>query len=285
MHTHSGERELGHVRELHARVPERFGNRHDLEEDRQLQLEQGEDDLFPHVRRPAFTGADRDKAGLFRAADGGTLFLDEVADMPMSMQKVLLRALQEGEVRPVGAEEPIPVDVRVIAAGNRPLTQLISQGAFREDLYFRLAGIKLELPTLRERRADIVTLAQHFVALEGEGCSITREALDALEAYRWPGNIRELRSAIRAAAALCSDREITLADLPRDVREAVRGDAPPPPPPAEGLEAMLARVEREALLEALTLTGSKSGAARRLEITRYALNRKLQKYELEDVDV
>ncbi len=174
-----------------------------------------ESELFGHVKG-SFTGAIADRAGHFVAAEGGTVFLDEIGDMPLDMQAKLLRVLQDGELRPVGSNETRRVDVRVVAATNKDLPTLCNERAFREDLYFRLAVITIELPPLREREGDVAQLARHLLerfgsASGGEG-RITPQAMQALEAYRWPGNVRELENEIQRALALSSG-PITLEDL------------------------------------------------------------------------
>lgn len=165
-----------------------------------------ESELFGHVRG-AFTGAVADRKGQFVEADSGTLFLDEIGDMPLEMQAKLLRVLQEGEVRPVGGSKVVKVDVRVVAASHRDLGQMCADGAFREDLYFRLNVVKIELPPLRQRGSDIALLARSLApGLAAEiGCPapvFSDEAIRALEAWRWPGNVRELQNELRRAIAL-----------------------------------------------------------------------------------
>ena len=176
-----------------------------------------ESELFGHVRG-AFTGATRDKEGLFATADGGTLFLDEVGSIPVAMQLTLLRVLQEQEIRPVGGTRTVPVNVRIVAATNEDLEDLIRQGRFREDLFYRLSVIPLELPTLRERPSDVPLLANHFLARRQAGreapLSLSDEAMAALQRYDWPGNVRELENAIDRAAALCEGGLITPEALP-----------------------------------------------------------------------
>ncbi len=167
-----------------------------------------ESELFGHVRG-AFTGAVADRAGHFVVADGGTVFLDEIGDMPLVMQSKLLRVLQEGEVRPVGSNELRRVDVRVVAATNKDLTAMCAEKTFREDLFFRLNVITIELPPLREREGDVAILAAHFVARAsaelGRELRLDEGALAALEAWSWPGNVRELENEIQRAAVLGGD--------------------------------------------------------------------------------
>jgi len=177
-----------------------------------------ESELFGH-RRGSFTGAITDKKGLFQEADGGTLFLDEVASMPPLLQSRLLRVLQEKEVRRVGDNVPVHVDVRVVAACNEPLEQRVKERVFREDLYYRLNVIPIHLPALRERQDDIPLLVAHFLSQKakqasGEPFKISRRAMDALTAHQWPGNVRELENAMERATTLCETTTITLADLP-----------------------------------------------------------------------
>lgn len=174
-----------------------------------------ESELFGH-KRGAFTGAVADRPGHFIAADGGTVFLDEIGDMPIEMQAKLLRVLQDGEVRPVGSNKTQTVDVRIVAATNKDLPELCRRGAFREDLYFRLAVVTLELPALRERLGDVAHLARFFLAKfasdQGRAASFTPEALEALEAHAWPGNVRELENEVQRALAL-STGDIGASDL------------------------------------------------------------------------
>lgn len=179
-----------------------------------------ESELFGHMRG-AFTGAERDRSGLFEAAEGGTLFLDELASTSPAFQASLLRVLQSGEVRRVGSTQARRVNVRVIGASNAPLRKLVSEGAFRADLYYRLSVLSIELPPLRERAGDIELLAAHFLRQfqTGDGASLrlSREATQALVAHDFPGNVRELENALRRATALCSADLITLDCLPSEV--------------------------------------------------------------------
>ena len=200
-----------------------------------------ESELFGH-RRGAFTGAINDKKGLFQEADGGTIFLDEVGSMPPLLQSRLLRVLQEREVRRVGDNTPIFVNVRVVAAANEPLEKRIKDGAFREDLYYRLNVIPIQLPALRERRDDIPLLVAHFLKDKvhprtNRPFQVTRQAMEILSTYDWPGNVRELENAIERAATLCEGEVIQAADLPPSLlaavgttRPSVEGEAAAPLP-------------------------------------------------------
>ncbi len=189
-----------------------------------------ESELFGH-RRGAFTGAISDKKGLFQEADGGTIFLDEVGSMPPLLQSRLLRVLQEKEVRRVGDNTPVNVNVRVVAAANEPLEKKIKEGGFREDLYYRLNVIPIQLPSLRERRDDIPLLVAHFLKDKAASRSnrpfqVTRQAMEILCAYDWPGNVRELENAIERAATLCENEFIQACDLPPSLLEAVKTTHP-----------------------------------------------------------
>ena len=192
-----------------------------------------ESELFGH-RRGAFTGAINDKKGLFQEADGGTIFLDEVGSMPASLQGRLLRVLQEHEVRRVGDNTPIFVNVRVVAASNEPLEKKIKEGTFREDLYYRLNVISINLPSLRERRDDIPLLVEHFCkdkvrARSKRPLEVTPMAEYFLSTYDWPGNVRELENAIERAATLCERETIRSADLPPSLVTAVKAAHPDKP--------------------------------------------------------
>jgi transcriptional regulator with GAF, ATPase, and Fis domain len=243
-----------------------------------------EAELFGHVRG-AFTGADRDRRGLFEVADGGTLFLDEIADTSPAMQTKLLRALQEGEVRRVGGDRPKKVDVRIVAASNRDLRKLVAEGKFREDLFYRLHVVRIDVPALRERSEDIPALAAHVLSRLGErGATPTvkrldRAALARLVAYPWPGNVRELENELARAAALGGE-VIGVADLSPPIAAA---DPLRPPPMPEDL-AMRPRVEhleRSLLREALGRTqGNQTAAARLLGLSRFGLQKKLRRYGL-----
>jgi len=241
--------------------------------------------LFGHVRG-SFTGAIRDKKGLFEAADGGTFFLDEVGDMSPALQVKLLRVLQEGVFLPVGGNTPKQVDVRVIAATHKDLAKLVERGEFREDLYYRINVIRVQVPPLRERKDDLPMLIEHFIRKHGrEGMRSRRlspEALRTLEAYSWPGNIRELENEIERLLVLGSDREVIPADLLSSrIREGAMGS---------GLGALASgkmhlaveQLEREMISQGLKRTqGNKSQLARELGISRSNLILKIEKYGLE----
>ncbi len=188
-----------------------------------------ESELFGHCKG-AFTGAINDKKGLFQEADGGTIFLDEIGSMSQVLQSRLLRVLQEKEVRRVGDNVAVSVNVRVLAATNEPLEKRIKEGTFREDLYYRLNVIAINLPSLRERREDVPVLAMHFLRNKihprtGKLYSITRKALDVLSAHDWPGNVRELENAIERACALCENSTIRMADLPPVLQRYAKDEA------------------------------------------------------------
>lgn len=240
-----------------------------------------ESELFGH-RKGAFTGAVRDAPGQFRLADGGTLLLDEVGELPLDLQSKLLRALEEREVRPVGGDEPVPVDLRILAATNRDLKASIGEGVFREDLYFRLGVVRLRIPPLRERAGDIRHLVDHFLAEAGRrrggGPSRVEEGgLAMLEAYDWPGNIRELRNVIERASILSSGETIRSEDLPGDL---LPPDAAPRSP-ADEKPLSLREAERQAIEAALIATGGKKGeAAKILGISWPTLTKKIRDYGL-----
>jgi DNA-binding NtrC family response regulator len=243
-----------------------------------------ESEMFGHVKG-AFTGASADKPGLFETAEGGTLFLDEISSLPLGLQGKLLRALQEREVRRVGGTRDIPVNVRVIAASNANLEQLVTAGAFRADLFYRLAVIPVELPPLRDRTDDILPLAYHFIAQECRVENIPRPRLNAdaeavLMHYTWPGNVRELENAIRHAITFLEGEEITPEVLPARIvsRAAVPEDGPVLAKGHAGasLKAFLRQKEKEYLEQMMSTTGGdKEEAAKRLQISLTSLYRKL----------
>jgi DNA-binding NtrC family response regulator len=237
-----------------------------------------ESEFFGHVRG-AFSGAVADAIGLFRSADQGTIFLDEIAELPPELQVKLLRVLQELQVRPVGSTKAYPVDVRVIAATNRNLEQEMTAGRFRQDLYYRLNVIRIQLPPLRERREDVPALINHFIRrfnkrFHRDVRGITPEALQALGAYDFPGNVRELENMVERAFAMGTRERITLADLPSltlrpEIAPAVAAKSIP----------TLAEVEKELILRALAVfNNDKEAAAKALGISRRTIYRRLKEY-------
>ena len=245
-----------------------------------------ESELFGH-EKGSFTGAERRREGRFAQAHGGTLFLDEVGEMPLAVQAKLLRALQQGEVQRVGSDTQLTVDVRVLAATNRDLRQEVAEKRFREDLFFRLNVIGVEVPPLRARGEDIPLLAAHF--LEGFASrnrkvirGFSPQALDTMLRYSWPGNVRELENAVERAVILCHGDLITERELPSMLSSAVQEATRPAEPDASLAGLPLDAVERRAIEETLRQAGdNKSEAARRLGITRATLHNKLRKYGLE----
>jgi transcriptional regulator with PAS, ATPase and Fis domain len=238
-----------------------------------------ESELFGHVRG-AFTGADRDKKGLFEAAAGGTLLLDEIGELPLAMQVKLLRVLQDHEIRRVGGTESKRIDVRILAATNRDLAEMIRSHGFRKDLYFRLKVLAVEVPPLSERREDVLPLAHAFMrrscaTYHCGPCSLSPAALDLLLAYDWPGNVRELEHAMERAVVLAEGKpKIETTDLPPEIAGV----------PATGGESEellpLAEVERRHVLRVLQKTGgNRKETARILGIATNTLWRKLRSYD------
>ena len=248
-----------------------------------------ESELFGHVRG-AFTGADREREGMFEAADGGTLFLDEVGDLAAPAQAKLLRALEERTVTRLGSNKPVPVDVRVVAATHRPLDRMSAEGGFREDLLYRLRVIALHLPPLRERREDVPAIALHFLTemaarhhrpVRGLGDGARR----ALLAYDWPGNVRELRNAIERAVVLAEGETIEAADLPPQLAASAAPIRPVDAaladlPFAEARDRAVDAFERAYLQAALERHGTVSAAARALGLHRQSLQKKLRQLGL-----
>ncbi|HLV66421.1 MAG TPA: sigma-54 dependent transcriptional regulator [Polyangiaceae bacterium] len=247
-----------------------------------------ESELFGH-EKGAFTGAQNRHAGLFREADGGSLLLDEVGELPATLQVKLLRVLQERAVRPVGATQELPVDVRVMAATNRDIEADVAAGKFRSDLYYRLNVLRVTLPPLRERREDVPVLAESFVRrfadeLGKEITGFTPDAVRALQSYSFPGNVRELENVIERAVALAGGRVIGLGDLPPEL--SGMAGAPTPallelPPEGTRLDDILSEVERRLILAALERTGGvRTRAAELLGITFRSLRYRLKKHGL-----
>jgi two-component system, NtrC family, response regulator PilR len=258
-----------------------------------------ESEFFGH-RKGSFTGAGADKEGLFQAANGGTLFLDEVAELPLHMQVKLLRAIQEKAVRPIGAREEVPVDVRILSATHKNLGQLVEQGQFRQDLFYRINVIELHVPPLRERRGDVPQLAAFILAqlAAKSGDSAGRlqpQALQALEEYDFPGNVRELENVLERAMAMCDGDSIGAADLmlpQRPLRQggesrndashpsaaSAQAAAPVAPGPGIALDDYISNLERTAIVKALEEARyNKTAAAKKLGITFRALRYKLKK--------
>lgn len=228
-----------------------------------------ESELFGY-RKGAFTGADRDRAGLFDAANGGTLLLDEIGDMPLSLQAKLLRVLQEGEIRPLGSNDTHLIDVRIIAATHRDLSALVSEGKFREDLYYRLAQFPIELPALRQREGDLLDLARHFAEkactfLKREAVQWSDAALNQLSCYPFPGNVRELKCVVERAVLLCEGDELLAEHF--SLRMAAMPECN-----SLKLRERLKQIERGLLLDCLRKSnGNQTLAARELGLPRRTL--------------
>ena len=240
-----------------------------------------ESELFGYVKG-AFTGAVHSKQGVFESADGGTLFLDEIGNLPVDMQSKLLRVLQEREVKPVGANDRVSVNVRVIAATNRDLDAAVRLNTFRKDLFFRLNVVQIKIPPLRERKSDIPLLVQAFLdkfADPGGPLPVLAEdAMAKLTAYEWPGNIRELENAIQRAVALGSSPILHAGDLPSNVQNGVAFESLA----ADDKPVSLEEMERRAVLKALQeSSGDKLAAARALGIGKTTLYRKLKQYQVQ----
>lgn len=237
-----------------------------------------ESELFGHVRG-AFTGADRNKRGLFEEASGGTLFLDEISETTPGLQVKLLRALQEGEIRRVGDNHPFKVSGRLLAATNKDLAKLVAEGKFREDLYYRLKVFPIELPSLRERPEDIMPLAEHFLRkakkkLGGKAVKFSPDAAEALRAYRWPGNVRELEHVIERVLIMASNPAAGIGDLPPEIQPAGAASAV-----KGGRQETLEDSEKRQILQALEACGGNQvEAAKKLGVARNTLWRKLKAY-------
>jgi two-component system response regulator PilR (NtrC family) len=250
-----------------------------------------ESEFFGH-KKGSFTGAVEDKKGLFQAAHKGTLFLDEVADLPLGMQVKLLRAIQEKAVKPVGGNEEMPVDIRILSATHKDLESEVEQGSFRQDLYYRLNVIKLDVPPLHERGGDIELLANFFLELIAErwalpNIDLSSAAMSVLNAYPFPGNVRELENILERASTLCENNVIQPADL----------QLPETSPVLKTTEVMQAKIaahpawqasevntEKSQILEALEQTRwNRTAAAKQLGMTFRQLRYRIKKYELDDV--
>ena len=243
-----------------------------------------ESELFGHVKG-AFTGASTDRKGLFEIADKGTLFLDEIGDMPLTMQAKLLRVLEDGIVVPVGSHKPIVVDVRIISATNHDLTELIEQKKFRQDLYFRIKGVSISLPALRNRAEDIPAFVEYFLAeavaeTGSEVTGITDAAMAVLTDYDWPGNIRQLRNCIRTMVVICETDKLDVADIPPEIaqrRQLTAGSQA-----SRSLAGVsLNELEKQAIVDTLAKTrNNREKAAKILGIGERTLYRKIKEYNL-----
>jgi len=250
-----------------------------------------ESELFGYVKG-AFTGADKDRQGLLALADGGTLFLDEIGEMPLPMQVKMLRVLQEGTFYPVGGREQKHIDVRVVSATNASLTELVRQGRFREDLFYRIKGITIETSALSERREDIPLLVQHFLALmtqqQGQTLQLAPSALQWFLQRDWPGNVRELRNTLESVVAISRQGVVQLADIQLLHGELMDTPENEPVLPADldggSLEQQVRALEIQLLSQALQQAGgNRSQAARQLGLSRQGLLKKIERYGLVDI--
>jgi two-component system response regulator HydG len=243
-----------------------------------------ESELFGHVKG-AFTGASSERKGLFEVADKGTLLLDEIGDMPLNMQAKLLRVIEDGVVIPVGSNKPTVVDVRIISATNHDLTRLIEEKQFRQDLYFRIKGVSVTLPALRDRAEDIPVLAEYFLKeaaaeIGSKVAGITDAAMSVLMSCDWPGNIRQLKNSIRTMVVMCDRDVLDVADIPPEihrVRQLAAGGGA-----ASSLAGVpLNELEKQAIVDTLARTqGNREKAAKILGIGERTLYRKIKEYNL-----
>ncbi|MEO8343874.1 MAG: sigma-54 dependent transcriptional regulator, partial [Gallionella sp.] len=281
--------ESGSGKELAARLIVQSGARHDqpfVAVNCGAIPENLMENEFFGYKKGAFTGADKDRDGFFQAAHGGTLFLDEVADLPLSMQVKLLRAIQEKRVRKIGATGEEPVDVRIISATHQDLTDCVRQGAFRQDLYYRLNVISIKMPALRELREDIPGIAQSMLERLGSNAEVhfSAAALRALQGYSFPGNVRELENVIERALTMCAGDVIEEQDLllvpvehGRSDNQSLSSKYP--------LPDYLDRVEKQALLEALQQTGfNRTAAAKLLGLTFRTMRYRMERLGVKDPD-
>ena len=237
-----------------------------------------ESELFGH-EKGAFTGADAQRKGRFETADGGSLFLDELGEIPQTTQVKLLRVLQDKTFERVGGSAQLRTDVRLVCATNRNLREMVKQGGFREDLFYRVNVVTVTMPPLRERAGDIGKLVEHFLRKEASTLAVPEDVMARLLAYHWPGNVRELENVIRRCIALSTGQAMRVEDLPAEMLEATR--LPPGEDAPQGLVGDLERIERNTLLNALEETAwNVSRAARILGVGRTALQYKMKKYGL-----
>ncbi|MBW1843909.1 MAG: sigma-54-dependent Fis family transcriptional regulator, partial [Deltaproteobacteria bacterium] len=274
--------ESGTGKELVSRAIHQHSNQADMEflavNTAAMPRDMVEAQLFGH-EKGAFTGADRRRDGLLRSVHGGTVFLDEVGEVPLSAQVKLLRAVEEQEVFPVGADRPIKVDFRLVAATNRDLEAAVKKGEFRQDLYYRLNVFQIRVPPLAERREDIPALVDHFVALHcralgKERPTVSNETMKLLLAYSWPGNVRELSNVLERACILCADSRIDVSHLPSEI---LVGETLP-----TSLKNAVETFERSHIAWVLrAANGNREQAAKMLEIDPATLYRRLAKYDSE----
>jgi len=254
-----------------------------------------ESELFGYVKG-AFAGATRSKDGLLATAEGGTVFLDEIGELTLDLQSKLLRALQEKEIRPMGSTTTVPLRARILAATNRDMTQMVEQGRFRKDLYFRLNVVNLRIPPLRDRAGDIPALAAYFLEKmqreSGIEYTLSDDSLRLLTTYDWPGNVRELENALERACALSSGPVLHLSDMPTQLQDHHRQTQTSAQVESEAAAKTtgqgiltIAELEKQAILETIErLKGDKLLAAKLLGIGKTTLYRKLKEYGLSDVD-
>jgi two-component system response regulator HydG len=244
-----------------------------------------ESELFGHIKG-AFTGAAVDRKGLFEIADKGTLFLDEIGDMPLNMQAKLLRVIEDGIVIPVGGNKPVLVDVRIISATNHDLTRLVEEKKFREDLYFRIKGVSLTVPPLRERREDILLLADFFLkeAAEETGSKVTGisdAVMNIFAGYEWPGNIRQLRNTIRTMVVMSDKEKLDVQDLPPEINRVRQLTGGSNGHTKSASDLQLNEIEKQAIIDMLAKTGNnREKAAKLLGIGERTLYRKIKEYNL-----
>lgn len=244
-----------------------------------------ESELFGYVKG-AFTGADRDKQGLFGMANGGTIFLDEIGEISPAMQAKLLRVLEEGEVRPIGGKQSKKVDFRLVCATNKDLAEQVRKGAFRQDLYFRINVVTIKLPPLRERKEDITILVDHFLKVNAEEAGypdlkMDRGVLRAMMNYNWPGNVRELENEVKKMVALSDGRKIDAAQLSPHLRQVAEEESMSET--GASLKDVVENVEKRKIVEAIERTkGNKSRAAEMLGLSRLGLRKKMERYGISD---
>jgi two-component system, NtrC family, response regulator HupR/HoxA len=240
-----------------------------------------ESELFGYVKG-AFTGADRDKQGLFGLADGGTIFLDEIGEISPAMQAKLLRVLEEGEIRPIGGKVSKKIDFRLVCATNRDLAEQVRKGEFRQDLYFRFNVVTIRLPPLRERKEDVPLLVDFFLKLACEeagydNLKMDRGVLRAMMNYQWPGNVRELENEIKKMVALSDGKKIDVAQLSPHLRQVVEEESLSDS--TGSLKDVVEGVEKRKIIEAIERTkGNKSRAAEILGLSRLGLRKKMERY-------